>query len=320
MKNISDEQLRAYFLGKLPERETEILEMECAADARLTERAQTVESELADDFLRKNLSAADAALFEANYLTTETRRHKLRVASGLWQIAREETPKTAAAAPVAKSFWQKLFGRQKALKLAFGGLILLFVVGAIAFYLPNLSADRQLVSEVKPVNLPPVQTENPLIQNPAPETQTPDISATENTVVSANRETVRNENVPQKNPPAPKNASKNGIRNQSALAVFALLPGALRDSGEQFITVAPASKNLEIRLKLPEDAGNYQTYRAIIKTAEGDSIFISPTLKSSNFTIPAEKLENRTYIIFLEGKNAENEFESITEYTFRVRR
>ena len=136
MKNISDEQFRAYFLGKLPEQEAEILEMECAADAPLTERAQTVENDLTDDYLRKNLSASDAALFESNYLTTETRRNKLRVANGLWQIAREEKPKSAAAAATtsAKSFGQKLFGGQKALKFAFGGLILLFVVCAVVFF------------------------------------------------------------------------------------------------------------------------------------------------------------------------------------------
>lgn len=318
MKNISDEQLRAYFLGRLPAEEAEVFEMECAADAGLTERAQTVENELADDYLRENLSAADAALFEANYLTTEARRVKLRVARGLRRIAREEKSKTAAAAAKvsASSFRQKLFGGQKALKLAFGGLILLVILGALVFYLPNFSADKQLVSEVKPVDRS-ARPENPSIQSPAPETETPVASTTENTDPS-NRETVRNG--PPKNQPAPKNAPKTGVRNQSSLAIFALLPGTLRDAGEQFITVAPASKNLELRLKLPEDTGNYRIYRAVVKTAEGDSVYTAPNLKSSSFTIPAEKFDDRTYIIFLEGKNTANEFESIAEYTFRVRR
>ncbi len=319
MKDISDEQFRAYFLGRLPEAEAEILEMDCAADAKLTEQAQAVEQELADDYLRRNLSVTDAALFEANYLTTEARRAKLRVAAGLWQIAREEKPESAAAATATNSVWQTIFGGNN-LKLVCGGLILLFVCGAIVFYLSNSSIDNRQIAVVKVTNTP-IEPANPPIQNPAPETQTPTASTTENTAVP-NRETNRNIDAPQKNQTLQKTAPtpKTGGQNQSALAIFTLLPGTLRDEGEQFITVAPLTKNLELRLKLPEDAGNYQIYRAVVKTAEGESVFTSPNSKSTNFTIPAAKLENRTYLIFLEGKNAENEFESVTEYSFRVRR
>jgi len=54
--------------------------------------------------------------------------------------------------------------------------------------------------------------------------------------------------------------------------------------------------------------------------ADGETVFTSPNLKSLNFILPAKKLENRTYIIFLEGQNAQNPAESVTEYSFRVRR
>lgn len=317
MKTTKEENIRAYFLGKLPEAEAGILEMECAADARLTEHAQMVENELADDYLRGILSTADTALFEANYLTTDARRVKLRVAAGLWQIAREEKPKSAAVA--SNSIWQTIF-RGSNLKLACGGLFLLLACGAIVFYLASSDIDKQQIAEVKVANLP-AEPENPAIQNQAPETQTPAEPATENSAVS-NTQTIRNINSPQKIQPPQKTAPapKNGVQNQRSLAVFALSPGTLRDAGEQFLTVAAQTKNLGLRLKMPEDAEKYQIYRAVVKTAEGDSVFTASNLKSSNFTIPAEKLENRTYIIFLEGKNAAGEFESVAEYSFRVRR
>lgn len=318
MKNISDEQIRAYFLGKLPEAEAGIFEMECAAGAKLTERAQTIERELADDYLRGNLSAEDAGLFEQNYLTTEARRTKLRVAGGLWQIAREEKPKSAAAA--TNSVWQKFFGGNS-LKLAFGGLIFLFLCGAIAFYLTSSNNNHPQVAEIKVAN-PIAEPEISPIQNTAPETQTPVSAAPTANSAVPNREANKNINPPQKNQPLPKTASVPKItgQNRSGLAVFALLPGTLRDAGEQFLTLAPSTKNLWLRLKLPEDAGKYQIYRAVVKTPEGDAVFTAPNLKSSNFTIPAANLENRTYIIFLEGKNAANEFESVAEYSVRVRR
>ena len=65
---------------------------------------------------------------------------------------------------------------------------------------------------------------------------------------------------------------------------------------------------------------NYKIRRAVVKTAEGDTIFTSPNLKALSFKISADKLEQRTYIVFLEGQNARGEFESISEYVFRVRR
>ncbi len=134
MKNISDEQLRAYFLGKLPEPESEIFEIECASNAQSTEQAQVVEGELTDDYLRGNLSAADASLFETNYLITAARREKLSVAKGLWKIASEPKANPAAVAAVSEeSFWQAFFGKRKAFQFAFGGLLALLVfVAAVA--------------------------------------------------------------------------------------------------------------------------------------------------------------------------------------------
>ena len=85
MKIISDQNLRSYFLGTLAAEDAERLEEECAADAELTEQAQIVESELADDYLRGSLSANERRLFEENYLTTDARQEKLRLAGILWK-------------------------------------------------------------------------------------------------------------------------------------------------------------------------------------------------------------------------------------------
>jgi len=57
-----------------------------------------------------------------------------------------------------------------------------------------------------------------------------------------------------------------------------------------------------------------------VKTAENETVLTASNLKSLSFKIGAEKLQNRTYIISLEGKNKQNEYESIADYTLRVRR
>ena len=90
MTTVTDQKLKAYFLGSLAAAEAERLEEELAANAELTEQAQIVEAELADEYLRGNLSAAQCRSFEENYLTTSARREKLRLAENLWRVAAEE--------------------------------------------------------------------------------------------------------------------------------------------------------------------------------------------------------------------------------------
>ncbi len=314
MKPSSDEQVRAYFLGKLSAAQAEIFEEKHSANAELIEQAQMVERELTDDYLRGNLSAEDIRLFESNYLVTEARRGKLLVAEGLWKIANEKPQRAAAPNP----FWQTFFGGRKVLPLAFGGVILLLIFAA-AFYLLTPGVNKNDVAEINVTN-PPAKIENPVIQNHETENQNTTATATNSAV--QDRETEKNLNSAPKHQTEPKTVPTPKIngQTQTGLAIFTLLPGTLRAEGEQFINVLPNTKNISLTLKLPEDAGKYQIYRAVLKPVEGDTIYTSPNLKSLNFTISAEKFENRTYLIFLEGRNAQNEFESVAEYSFRVRR
>ncbi len=314
MKTFSDEKVKAYFLGKLAA-EAEIFEEEYSASAELTGQAQLIERELTDDYLRGNLSAEENRSFEANYLVTEARRGKLLVAENLWKIASEK-PQSAAA---PHSFRQTFFAGQKVFRLAFGGLILLLFFGAIAFYFSNPDVKRSDVAEINVTN-PPAKIEDPVIQNHQTADQNTTAAATDS--VAENREDEKNLNSAPKNQSEPKIVSipKTDGQNPPGLAVFTLLPGTLRDAGEQFINVAANTKNLSLQLMVPEDAAEYQIYRAVLKPVEGETIYTSPKLKSLSFMISAEKLENRTYIIFLEGRNAQNEFESVAEYSFRVRR
>ncbi len=318
MKPDNDEQLRAYFLGKLPEAEAENLEIECAAAAELTEEAELVERELADDYLRGNLSSADTNLFETNYLITDARRKKLGVARGLWAIAGEsQTAVALAASP--NSFWQTLFGKRYRFQFVSVCLFLVLICGAVFWYLLTLNVSKNDVAEVKDVKYAP-QIEKPTVKNLDPSDQNLKTSPANSGV--QNKESNKSSTLPPKIPSEvkPNPIPKSVKQNMPGLAVFTLFPENLRDTGEQFITIAPNVKNVKLQLNAPEETTKYQTYRAVLKTADGNDVFTSPNIKSLSLTISAEKLENRTYIICLEGQNAQREFESVTEYTFRVRR
>ncbi len=115
---MNEEKLKHYFLGKLTEAENNLFEEEIALDAKLTEAAQIVESELVDDYLRGKLSASDRELFGAIYLTTKARREKLSLAKSLWRVANEQKVSEIVAAETSLSFWQTW----NAWRVAFAGV------------------------------------------------------------------------------------------------------------------------------------------------------------------------------------------------------
>lgn len=310
MKTFSDEQIRAYFLGKLATAESEIFEEECAAGEELTQQAQMVERELIDDYVRGNLPETEARLFRENYPQTAARRERISAAQNLWKIAAEQNP-------AAKPFWQNLFGVPYGFRLAFGGLLFLLILAALAFYLPFFNAGETEFADVKVVD-PSEKAENPQIQGA--EDQNPKTAA-ENVVVPKN-EAENDLNPLPKNtlPPKTLPGQKSGAKTTPGYAAFLLYPGAVRGEQEQSIAIAREVKKINLLLNPSGESSDYKTYRAVLKTAEGDTVYASPDSKSLSFSIFSNKLENRTYVIFLEGKNTEGEFESIAEYTFRVRR
>jgi anti-sigma factor RsiW len=318
MKTFSDEQIKAYFLGKLSVPEAEVFEEDAAQSAELTEYAQLVERELTDDFLRGALTAEEARLFEESYLVTEARRRRFRTAKILWQTAGKQS--SAVAAGTRKNFWQSLFGGPRIFQFAAGGLLLLLVFAAVFYYFSKKSVSRNEIAEIK-VAEPRVKIEDPVAPASSAEDQNQNAQVA-SPAVRDSREINKNTSFAPKSQTEPKPAEspQNTPQSSTSLAVFTLFAGTLRDEGEQFISLLQETKKVGLRLKLPEDAGKYQIYRILLKPVEGDTIFSAQNLRSLNFTIPAEKLENRTYVVFLEGKNAENVFESIAEYSFRVRR
>jgi len=305
---LNKDKLKHYFLGKLSEAENNLFEEEIALDEKLTQTAQIVESELVDDYLRGNLSASDGELFEAIYLRGEARREKLLLAKSLWRVANEQQASEIAAAKTSLSFWQTW----NALRVAFAGVAAILLVGAFVFLWRN-SHDKEEIVQQQNSNQPPIV----IIEN----RNTPPIENVNSASQNVNNSNLRqNKNAPPT--PAPKATPTPTPMKQSAptLASFTLLPGTLRDEGEQFIKIAPNTQKINLRLNPPKDAAKYQTYSAVLKTADGETVFTAPNLKSLNLTLPAKKLENRTYIIFLEGQKAQNTPESVAEYTFRVRR
>jgi len=305
---LNEEKLKHYFLGKLSEAENNLFEEEIALDEKLSEAAQIAESELIDDYLRGNFSASDRELFGAIYLTTEARREKLSLAKSLWRVANEQKSSEIPTAATSLSLWQTW----NAWRAAFAGAAAILLIAAFVFiwFIPRDKVE--LVQHQNSNQIPTPKAEN---RNAQPIENVNPVNGNVN-----KPKLQQNKNVAPT--PAPKTTPMPPPIKQPApaLASFTLLPGTLRDEGEQSIKIASSAQKINLRLNPPNDAVKYQTYSAVLKTADGETVFTASNLKSLNLTLPAKKLENRTYVIFLEGQNAQNTPESVAEYTFRVRR
>lgn len=315
METVRDEKLKAYFLGELAAEEAERLEEELAADAELTERASVVEAELADEYLRGALSAAERRSFEENYLTTEARRRKLRSAEMLWKIAAENRTAAESAAP---AFWKNISARYRI--LIFSGLAAAVLFGGFVLIRLNSDKNSEIVRQVNVNQSPNFNALNQTVEttvNINAVSRDSNLSPTnsdsqKNALNAAPKPTVAPATKPTPKPIAPP---------APTLATFVLAPGTLRSEGEQFIKIPPQIDKISLRLTPPKDAAKYQTYRAVLQTADGATVFTAPNLKSLNLSLAAENLQNRTYIVFLEGQNPTGEpAEPVAEYTFRVRR
>ena len=141
--------------------------------------------------------------------------------------------------------------------------------------------------------------------------QTPQVNSNINPTNTSNTNKIKPTATPTPQPIAPV---------EPIIATFTLFPGTLRSNGEQFVKIPTNTAKATFRLNLPKDAAKYESYSITIKNSNNETIFTNPNQKLPNLTIPAAKLENDTYIIFLEGNTPQKPSESIAEYTFRVSR
>ncbi len=76
---MSEEQLKNYFLGNLPESVIDEIELRVIGEENFTETLQMAEDDLLEDYLEAKLTVSQRELFEKNYLTTAERRGNLQI-------------------------------------------------------------------------------------------------------------------------------------------------------------------------------------------------------------------------------------------------
>jgi len=108
---MTEERTIAYLLEELPAEEMELFEDECFAKESWPEEVDSIEGDLIDAYLRRELSPERRERFENNYLTTSARQERVAHAAALLRHVDERNAarKTAVeAAPVRPRLIQRL--------------------------------------------------------------------------------------------------------------------------------------------------------------------------------------------------------------------
>ncbi len=298
---ISRRQMIQYLLGELSEPEQEQCEEQFFTDDKVFSELQMVEDQLIDNYVSEALPESQRQRFETVYLNSDRRRQKLKFAQALQQTlaALSLIPQAAATTP---SSWQSLLAVWRMPVFRYS-VVAALLVGAIFGVWRFLNVRPDVRPDPQP-SLAQVSLPSPMIAAPAPnQSATPSISSAAT-------------------PAAPVNQPKRTTAPITLLSV--LSPGQFRDDetngSTNKITITPNVTTLTLKLKLPSGT-TYAAYHATIETVTGRKLItrnLKPTGDFLLLSIPAQALPPEDYLLTLSGKTAQNEYEEVSDYTFRI--
>ncbi len=294
-----------YLLGKMPEPAQSQFEEQFFTDNQSFAQLQSVEDQLIDDYVDDILPLSERQKFETDYLTSDRRRQKLKIA--------QEIKRTIAALPVPYFPQKKATIRQLILnslpkpvmRYGFAAIAIVVAITGVWFAGNSWRTARQTpaIASIPQQPIAEVQVSNIPVP-PMPTT-------------------------PQK-PPTATNSEGNSIaptqkKIPSSVTVLSVLsPGQFRDDtaneASNKIIIAPQVTSVTLKLKYERNP-EYSAYRAVLETVSGHKLMnLKPTAQGDFLTIqiPAKALATEDYIINLSGKNSRSDYEEINDYSFRV--
>ena len=295
-----------YLLGTLSNEERERFEERYFSDDAEFEEVEIAEEELIDRYVRRELSASDAAQFEVRLARSAGLQERVDFAKLFADKLR-----TAGAAGVAssrkQSWWQRLFGftdagRGPQLALAFSTLLVLFAASVLLVGWMQLRRESQQIAAQQAAL---DQRQRELDKQAADLKAQIDQFARQGYPISTETPLPQ---VPQESAPQ--------------VAFLTLVPGATRSvSGTSQIRILPGT--LEVQLILNLRTTEYSSYRAIITSTDNRSVFSKSDLKPQTtksgdilmLRVPVQSLPQGDYYLTLHGEPAN---ERVDDYPFRV--
>ena len=293
MAHSQREKALQYLLGELPEQHAVEFEAQYFTDDNLFEETCALENELIDSFVRDELSETQRQQFERGYLISPARRAHLefsRLLSGhVSAVKRGDATAKPSSAPVLLFFqtWPRRLAWMTTVALAIAGVSCMMVM------------NRRLRQEVDSLSARQAEFQH--------------------------QEQSLHQEILQLETLHPSAASQRGISGPRVVSLF-LTPGGNRGGGEAGkIVIGSATPLMLVHLYIERD--EYRSYRAFLQNGEQRPIWENNELKSHagarrsrivTLQIRPSLLHGGDYLIRLEGKAANGDFEPVEDYQFQV--
>jgi hypothetical protein len=308
-----DETLKSYLLGGLPQDATERLDELSVVDDEVAARLATVESDLVDAYVRRELSGDTLKKFEGVYLASSLRRERVKFAESLYAVNRSQRQAHSIPARAERFSWTGLFGVPR-LALA-GGLAMLLVISVLV--IDNLQLRRK-IDQTAAERAASQKRESGV------QTQLKDQHA-ENDAKS---------NEPQSSPASPAATKAGSIGQQAAsqvpslpvsVAAFMLAPQMRGATQIPDLTLPHTTTQAAFRLDL--ESNDFPRYQVTLINMRSEKVLwhsanLKAVTKGENSTvsanIPAKLLQPEIYQLDLAGVSANGESEFVSSYVFKI--
>jgi len=297
----TDDAIRRFLFGRLGFAEQTAFEERLFTDDSLEARVRLAEFDLADDYALERLSAADRKAFEKKFLLSAERKRQLTISRALGdRFASASTVGHKARPGAISRRFRLLFGfNQRAWRFAFGVAALAVLVAA-AWLILKRSHQGQSVNPPPIVRSSPSPNSKREMRHPPGPSSPPEHQTT-----------------PSPMPPHAPTASP-------AILSVDLLSDASRDRDTTPLIDLPKGQHDIVRLQLALKRNQTGRYRADLLTVDGQSIFSSQSLQSTDteagqvdFDVPAALLKTGDYRVSLRRAD-DGSKRAVASYHFRV--
>jgi len=309
-----------YLLRELSEQEQLQLEEQYFGDDGWFEQLLAIEDELIDDYVQSQLSRRERERFEKYFLTTPQRRERVEFAKALQRYAAEEqkesAPVSAAPSPQPEPWWRSmlnfLLAPHPALQPAFATAMVVIMLGSAWLFVQTLHLQDQLAQFQAEQKEGLARRRGLQQQTDEQREQSRELA---NELENAKRLRAELEQKLAKAPP-----------QQPAAVSFALGAGAVRDiEGAKRLAIPRGAEVVQLQPDF-EDGGEYKSYRAVLRTAEGEEVWSQGMLKARlsdagqivALNIPALVFDDNDYILTLTGVKPDKTMEVVGSYPFSV--
>ena len=325
--------IRRYLLGELSDEEQEEAEKRLLTDESFYQQVMIEEDELIYDFVIDDLPEDEKLSFRRHVLPVPERQQDIKFAKLLRRYVKENSPRVEASPAVLKGRGSWLdpivaFFRRPAVGVALAAALLLVVALSVWTGIQNWRLQNQIAQLEAQKSSQPAAPQDLRDQLGAAQKQVADLKGEldkeQNLRVNAERKVELARIQPQ-------DANVSKPPRQISVATIAsvlLTTGGVRSSGGSDRNRVSVPRGVpEIPLDLDLAANDYRSYRAVLKSVDGDKVLLSKRMLRARksrtgltvpIRVPAKLLTRGDYEIKLSGEISKGQYEDVSTFYFQV--